>query len=344
MIKQKDNRIINRFIVIEELKWGILCFDELFENHAVIKIENGNNECIDILINKGWSMLKSDDEIILKAPRIVLCDILDENKNIEGINITDAYELHKAFMKVGVRKLLNLVLDKLSIYLDYVVVTGDNKTDMSITISCCSKQIHNIAMIICRKILEIKDDIKIENELYLPQKYYPKNKNLKCNLYSDISKNTHIYINQLIVLHQKQSICHIEGINFYYTGIWNQLKSYDCLVFVLNSGFKYLAGFVEETGCIDKIVLFEYHTSLPDKGERCINLDVLRRAKRVAIIDNTNTGKTMKYTNKKIAEYVNNNCLIHKISVFPKRLDNINLFDLVLYGDKFYKPIEISFN
>lgn len=139
--------------------------------------------------------------------------------------------------------------------------------------------------------------------------------------------------NQLAFKLFKEKVPDYKNINFNFKkieGLSSQLPECDYLMLIPKSGYKYLSSVVNEEN-YDKILFWEIHANSSIKSQKNFNFDI--KGKRVLVVDNIYSGKTMSIITELI---VKKGGIPITVGLFPKSYHSaLGLDYFVIYNKLF---------
>lgn len=132
-----------------------------------------------------------------------------------------------------------------------------------------------------------------------------------------------------------------ESLNFNWAqidGLAQKLPEYDYLILIPKSGYKYMSSVVTEDN-YDKILFWEIHANTSIRSQKKINLNL--KGKRVLIIDNIYSGKTMSIITKLVEDKGGKPITV---GLFPKSFHSMHGLDYFVFYNKMFKVDEFVYN
>lgn len=301
---------------LNTLDWGVECLNKKYDRRVIIRLENDINHIVD-LVERGWRMTPGKDYWLLRSAEVSLYDLSEVHKNPS----TNPLEIYAYYLFLRDND-LNLVINKaLKLNMiknfNFLKLESDSYFESCVRIAGSDKrveQVPNMILEMLKKDSSWKKYLKKASLILKPRVFQIKEKSFdRCGrktktLFEDIALKYRILGTN--IARPKDRI---------YTGFWKKFPSFYNYFFIPLEGISFMCGYVEETGILNGLSLWERHITLHKNKEIVWQNIIASEKNNIAVADVVYSGHTLLYVKNQIIKDLGiNESRVIAIGLFPK--------------------------
>lgn len=296
------------------------------------------------LVGYGWKYHKTSKGFRVVPPEVSIVDLTDYNRAMQYQNLYFNYIyylfLKKLLKNNKLNNYINEILEKNKLkYKNFkFLVSIGPVLDSEIRIVGSDKRIEILKMDMLEKFInstyyekiieQCYEEMEKYNELESYKIFLEERSSLEQSFYKDLSNQIGFLSNKKVYNENIFKIYNIEKLKKEYV---------DVIVFLPFGCFKYLSSFVTKDN-VKKIMFWEIHADCNKESTfKLYNKNL--KGKKVLVVDNMYSGKTMKLIKRMILEKGGTPIIL---GLNPKNLNNIKIADYVMILNTIYKSSELN--